>query len=248
MNYLFTEAAIAFAAGARVLPEQVAGRSYAARSRRSPALGYADKIDWLLELYPWEIQLAQLNLLDSHDTARLITIAGGDQRQRAPGDAAADDLPRRAVDLLRRRDRPARHELRPRHPPDDRRGIGPRPGICRRWPYHKQLIAMRHAHPALRTGAYHRLYADDDSYAFARTNDDEALLVADQRGRDAAQHSCAVQRPVRRGRRAGGGLRRARGAGRRAGTCGWSWGRAMRWCCTWGSQRETSTPTCDASN
>ena len=44
--------------------------------------------------------------------------------------------------------------------------------------YHKQLIAMRHAHPALRTGAYHRLYADDDTYAFARTNDDEALLVA----------------------------------------------------------------------
>jgi glycosidase len=43
---------------------------------------------------------------------------------------------------------------------------------------HKQLIAMRHAHPALRTGAYHRLHADDDSYVFARTNDDEALLVA----------------------------------------------------------------------
>jgi cyclomaltodextrinase / maltogenic alpha-amylase / neopullulanase len=47
-----------------------------------PALNakeYREKIEALLTLYPWEIQLTQLNLLDSHDTARLITIASEDQ-------------------------------------------------------------------------------------------------------------------------------------------------------------------------
>jgi cyclomaltodextrinase / maltogenic alpha-amylase / neopullulanase len=176
MNYLFAEAAIAFAAGARVLPDQVAGRSYQPIPALS-GLGYADRIDWLLKLYPWEIQLAQLNLLDSHDTARLISIAGGDRDSvrlatlllmtfpGAPSIYYGDEigLPGTNFD------------------PDTRRTIAwdrPNTWDMQALEYHKQLIAMRHAHPALRTGAYHRLHADDDSYVFARTNNDEALLVA----------------------------------------------------------------------
>jgi glycosidase len=176
MNYLFTEAAIAFAAGARVLPDQVAGRSYQPIPALS-GLGYADRIDWLLKLYPWEIQLAQLNLLDSHDTARLISIAGGDRDSvrlatlllmtfpGAPSIYYGDEigLPGTNFD------------------PDTRRTIAwdrRNTWDMQALDYHKQLIAMRHAHPALRTGAYHRLHADDDSYVFARTNDNEALLVA----------------------------------------------------------------------
>jgi glycosidase len=176
MNYLFTEAAIAFAAGARVLPDQVAGRSYQPIPALS-GLDYADRIDELLKLYPWEIQLAQLNLLDSHDTARLISIAGGDRDSvrlatlllmtfpGAPSIYYGDEigLPGTNFD------------------PDTRRTIAwdrRNTWDMQALDYHKQLIAMRHAHPALRTGAYHRLHADDDSYVFARTNDDEALLVA----------------------------------------------------------------------
>jgi cyclomaltodextrinase len=176
MNYLFAESAIAFAAGARVLPDQVAGRSYQPIPALS-GLGYADKIDWLLKLYPWEIQQVQLNLLDSHDTARLISIAGGDRDSvrlatlllmtfpGAPSIYYGDEigLPGTNFD------------------PDTRRTIAwdrPNTWDMQALDYHKQLIAMRHAHPALRTGAYHRLHADDDSYVFARTNDDEALLVA----------------------------------------------------------------------
>jgi cyclomaltodextrinase len=176
MNYLFTESAIAFAGGPRVLADQVVGRSY----HPIPALSgvqYADKIDWLLQLYPWEIQLAQLNLLDSHDTARLISIVGGDKASvelatlllmtypGAPSIYYGDEigLPGTNFD------------------PDTRRGMpwGDRASWdMQALAYHKQLIAMRHAHPALRTGAYHRLHADEDTYAFARTNGDEALLIA----------------------------------------------------------------------
>lgn len=176
MNYLFTEAAIAFAAGPHVRPEEVAGRSYSP----SPAISgaqYADKIDWLLALYPWEIQLTQLNLLDSHDTARLISIAGGDRASvklatllqmtypGAPSIYYGDEigLPGRNFD------------------PDTRRGMPW--GQPERWDMdllecHRQLIAMRQAHPALRTGAYQRLYADDATYAFARSDAAERLLVA----------------------------------------------------------------------
>jgi len=176
MNYLFTESAIAFAAGPRVLADQVVGRSY----HPIPAISgiqYADKIDWLIQLYPWEIQLAQLNLLDSHDTARLISIAGGDKASvylatlllmtypGAPSIYYGDEisLPGTNFDPDTRRGMPW-----------DRRDTWDMDALG----YHKQLIAMRHAHPALRTGAYHRLHADDDTYVFARTNDSEALLIA----------------------------------------------------------------------
>src|SRR5262249_42132916 len=142
--------------GPRVQPDQVKGRSYDPIPPLSAA-GYADRIDRLLALYPWEIQLAQLNLLDSHDTARLITIAGGDKASvrratllmmtypGAPSIYYGDEigLPGGNFD------------------PDTRRTM--------QWDrqdtwdmqllaFHKQVIAMRHAHPALRTGAYRRLY------------------------------------------------------------------------------------------
>ena len=32
-----------------------------------------------MTLYDWQITEAQLNLLDSHDTARVVSIAGGDE-------------------------------------------------------------------------------------------------------------------------------------------------------------------------
>lgn len=174
MNYRFTAAVIAFTAGERVVPEVVRDRSY----DPIPALNarqYADKIDWLLQLYPWEIQLTQLNLLDSHDTARLLNIAGGDP-----------DSVRLATLLLM---------TFPGAPSifyGDEIGLpGDLDPDCRRtfpwdrpesWDqhtlaYHLELIAIRHNHPALRTGSYHRLYADDSVYVFARKNDNETLLI-----------------------------------------------------------------------
>ena len=177
MNYLFAEVGDRVC-GRRARAARSGGRAHrTSPSRRSPAWATPIKIDWLLKLYPWEIQLAQLNLLDSHDTARLISIAGGDRDSvrlatlllmtfpGAPSIYYGDEigLPGTNFD------------------PDTRRTIAwdrPNTWDMQALDYHKQLIAMRHAHPALRTGAYHRLHADDDSYVFARTNDDEALLVA----------------------------------------------------------------------
>ncbi len=173
MNYLFTAPTIAFTAGDRVDIAQVKDRSY----QPYPALSaaeYANKIQDVLRLYPWEIQLTQLNLLASHDTARLITIAGGDKKSfelatlllltfpGAPSIYYGDEvgLPG-AID------------------PDSRRGFP----LEANWDkeilqIHRELIALRHAHPCLRTGDYKVLFAEAEIYIFARILDKQELIVA----------------------------------------------------------------------
>ncbi|WP_373534478.1 glycoside hydrolase family 13 protein [Microcoleus sp.] len=173
MNYLFAAPTIAFAAGDRVDMNQLEGRSY----YPYPALfakQYGEKIQKVLELYPWEIQLTQLNLLASHDTARLLSIAGYDRSSveiatlllltyaGAPSIYYGDEvgLPG-ALD------------------PDSRRSFP----LKDHWEldvldYHKQLIALRHKYVALRTGTYKILFAEGTVYVFARILEDEEIIVA----------------------------------------------------------------------
>ena len=173
MNYLFAGPTIAFTAGDRVDIQQVQDRSY----HPYPPLfakEYGEKIQYLLELYPWEIHLTQLNLLASHDTARLLSIAGGDKASvelatlllltfpGAPSIYYGDE-----VGLPGRLD------------PDSRRGFP----MEEHWEidvlnYHKYLIALRQKYPALRTGLYHVLFAEGTAYVFARILDAEELIVA----------------------------------------------------------------------
>lgn len=188
MNYLFTAATIAFTAGDRVVPELVRDRSYDPIPMLT-AREYADRIDWLMQLYPWEIQLTQLNLLDSHDTARLINIAGGDVHSvhlatlllmtfpGAPSIFYGDE-----IGLVGNLD------------PDCRRAVPwdqPEMWNQHTLDYHAQLIALRHRHPALRTGSYQRLHADDSVYAFARKNEGELLVIIV----NVAEESRSVQVP-----------------------------------------------------
>ncbi len=173
MNYLFTGPTIAFVAGDRVDIAQVQGRDYQPYPPLFAA-EYAEKIRALLALYNWEIQLTQLNLLASHDTARLLSIAGGDQPSvelstlllltfpGAPSIYYGDEvgLPG-ALD------------------PDSRRGFPPESD----WNYkifecHRQLIALRHAHPALRAGDYKTLHAEGTVYVFVRSLGDDELIIA----------------------------------------------------------------------
>lgn len=173
MNYLFAAATIAFTAGSRVDIEQVQDRSY----HPYPPLfagDYAVKMQELLALYPWEIQLTQLNLLASHDTARLISIAGGDRASvelatllllTSPGASSiyyGDD-----VGLPGRLD------------PDSRRGFP----LEADWDveildWHRKLIALRHTYPALRIGAYQVLFAEATVYVFVRILGVEEIIVA----------------------------------------------------------------------
>lgn len=189
MNYLFTAPTIAFTAGDRVDIEQVQDRSYQPYPPLFAA-EYAKKIQELLQLYPWEIQLTQLNLLASHDTARLISIAKGD---RASGELAT-------LLLLTFPGAPSIYYgdevgLPGKIDPDSRRGF-PMEAHWERevLDYHKRLISLRHTYPALRTGAYQVLYAQGELYVFARSLGTEELIIAVNAGTARAKASIGTNK------------------------------------------------------
>jgi pullulanase/glycogen debranching enzyme len=58
--------------------------------------------------------------------------------------------------------------------------------------FFRQAIALRHAHPALRGGRFHQVYAQDRQYAFVRRDETETLLVA----LNGSDNSAQVRVPV----------------------------------------------------
>lgn len=173
LNYLFAGATIAFAAGDRVDPELVQDRDYEPYPGID-ALTYAEKIQLLLHAYPWEIQLTQLNVLASHDTARLLTMTHGDVNTvklatlllitfpGAPSIYYGDE-----VGLPGGLD------------PDSRRSFpDPEQWNQELLDCHRQLIALRHARLSLRIGEYRFLGADNQTYAFARIFEGDVLIIA----------------------------------------------------------------------
>jgi glycosidase len=164
MNYVFTGPTIAFTARDRVdrsLVEQPDYTPYPAQDAQE----YGQHIETLLEMYPWEIQLTQFNLLASHDTARLLSIA---QRDRASVKLAT-------MLLLTFPGAPCIYYgdevgLPGELDPDSRRTFPPQ----EEWDeallqWHRDLIRLRHSYPVLRTGEYKILYAEGLVYVFVRT-------------------------------------------------------------------------------
>ena len=176
MNYLFTEPVIQFTGQTHIDPAvAISDLSYDPYPAIS-AEHFANRIDKLLGMYDWEVTQAQLNLLDSHDTPRMLTLVGGDRASvrlatillltfpGAPSIFYGDEI-----------------GLPGGHDPDCRRTIlwdQPDTWDSDALAYHKELIALRHTHPALRRGRYLRLHAGDTTYVFGRQWDEDALLIA----------------------------------------------------------------------
>ncbi|MBE9077016.1 DUF3459 domain-containing protein [Romeria aff. gracilis LEGE 07310] len=191
MNYLFTGPTLAFAGRDRVVKPLVELPDYLPYPPLD-AQGYAEKIQTLLDLYDWEIQLTQLNLLSSHDIARALSVVDEDLASfelavlllmtfpGAPSIYYGDE-----VGLPGRLD------------PDCRRVFPQQPD----WnqpllQLHKDLIALRHAYPALRIGQYRTLAAEGLCYCFTRLLDDEMLVVAVNTGETAATLKISLDRPL----------------------------------------------------
>ena len=173
MNYLFTTPTVAFCGGDRILKKYVDKPDYSPY----PAIKaeeYQEKIEQLLNLYDWEITLTQLNLLASHDTARLLTIAGKDQKTvelctlllltfpGAPSIYYGDEV-----------------GLEGGLDPDSRRSFPEK----QLWNltllnHHQQLIKLRHKYSALRQGKYQVLLARENIYVFSRNLKEENIIVA----------------------------------------------------------------------
>jgi neopullulanase len=181
MNYPFARATIAFAAKDRVVAQHTTP-GFNPRPGLD-AMGYGQAINGLLQRHAWEIQLTQLNLLDSHDVARMITMVGHDRTSvelavlllfTFPGSPSIFYGDEVGV--------PGGHE------PDCRRGFP----TGDRWDQailslYRTLIQLRHRHAPLRTGSYQTLYAQGQTYVFARGLQQAAIVVAINSGPEPVQ-------------------------------------------------------------
>jgi neopullulanase len=163
MNYVLSRAALGFF-GAETVNTSYRPGGFSLFSLS--ANDFAKEIEHTLSLYDWEIVLAQLNLMDSHDTARALWIVDGDVsalrlcalfQMTMPGapciyygdeigmSAATDPACRAAFPW----DQPEQwnHEL---------------------LAFYQAITALRLAHPILRTGNVRTLYADHGVYACVR--------------------------------------------------------------------------------
>ncbi len=176
MNYLVTSACLSFFTG-RHLDINVAHEAGGFRDSVHPidVHQFADRIDSILEMYHPDVTRVQLNLLDSHDTPRFLTCAGGDLPSLklaltfiftypgAPCIFYGDEI-----------------GLDGRHDPECRKSF---PWDESKWNHKlrdfvKELIVLRKSHDVLRWGKYERLYSSEGVYIFKRSSAEESIIVA----------------------------------------------------------------------
>jgi neopullulanase len=176
MNYDVTKPCLAFFSGKhldlKVLHQQ---SNYHGIQHAIDAHEFANRIDHNFNLYKSDITYAQLNLLDSHDTPRFLSCAGGDKNALklawlfmfsypgAPCIYYGDEI---GVDG--------------EHDPYCRKSF---PWDEGEWDkdllaYAKEAIELRTKNPALRRGDLTRLWSADGTYAFSRSLDGEIFVIA----------------------------------------------------------------------
>jgi neopullulanase len=176
MNYLFTRACLGFFAG------HGAGLDTAAFENTGlwpvellDASGFGAAIDTILGLYPWESTTSQLNLLDSHDTPRFLTIARQDESSLRLSTLFQMTFP--GAPCVYYGDEIG---MTGGHDPDSRRSFIWDQGTWNHSlrAYFQRCIALRHAHPVLRHGDYTAIYGMEGVYIFRRRLGDDLAVVA----------------------------------------------------------------------
>ena len=175
MNYVFSRACLCFFGGSQ-LDTGVRPGGY--RLRPIKARTFARRIEEMLSAYSWPTTLAQLNLLGSHDTPRVLSMLGGDvQRLKltvlfqmtfpgAPCIYYGDEVGMTSAPV-------PGHEGRAAMQWDENE-----------WNVelltaYKRYVALRKEHPALRRGTFVFLHAANtpNVYAFLRRWQRETLVV-----------------------------------------------------------------------
>ncbi len=175
MNYLVTAACLGFFTGKHLdLAETLKAGGYQGNVRHMDANEFANQIDSILGLYHPDVTGVQLNLLDSHDTPRFLTCAGGDLNSLKLALTFLFTYP--GAPCLFYGDEIG---LDGRHDPDCRKSF---PWDESKWnhalrDFIKELITLRKSHHVLRWGAYERLYSADSLFAFARSMNDEKIII-----------------------------------------------------------------------
>lgn len=174
MNYLFTRACISFFIG-ETLDVDVIRPTSLYPPGPSGAEAFQQSINALTALYHNNINDVQMNLLDSHDTARFVTMARGDQSALrlatlfqmtypgAPSVYYGDEIGLTGGhDPLNRAAFPWRNEQWDRDLLHD----------------FQRMIALRKRYTSLRRGSYRSLYARNNVHAHVRHLNGESVVVA----------------------------------------------------------------------
>ena len=172
MNYLITSPLISFF-GARTLRPGFQRENLTLIPLDAP--GFAKDIERMYGLYDWEINYAQMNMLDSHDMARALWIMGGDKSALKMCVLAMMTLP--GAPCIYYGDEvglsaPGDPYCREAFPWQDEQSWD--------WDlltHYKNAISLRRDHPVLRTGTFETIYARGDVYACQRRLADVNAIV-----------------------------------------------------------------------
>lgn len=174
MNYLFAGHTLAFVAGDTIPHSLTTDLNYPLHPAQNGET-FTASMNHLVEMYPWQATLANLNLLDSHDVPRLLSLCAEDPvavelavaiQMTFPG--APSIYYGSEIGMTGGRD------------PENRAGFDwdESKWDQRIYDAHRRLIAIRHEYPALRTGSYATHPAGSDLYVAERSDDHATLVVA----------------------------------------------------------------------
>jgi neopullulanase len=174
MNYQFTRLCLGFFANHDGIDHALAHEHSYGKISPLDTTEFTRSLADLLTWYPRETAYAQLNLLDSHDTARFVTIARGDTSTLKL--ALLTMFCYVGAPMLYYGDEIA---LEGRLDPDCRRAMiwEPSKRGQEMLAYTKRLIALRKKYAALRRGEMLTLHAQSRTFAFARRLADETVIV-----------------------------------------------------------------------
>jgi neopullulanase len=176
MNYPLTEALLGYVGGSH-LDWSVVSTQHEFQEFVRPMDGpaFAAALEHIVSMYAPEVVAVMLNLLGSHDTARFVTLCGGDRASLRLATLVQMTLP--GAPCIYYGDEVG---VEGRHDPDCRRAF---PWQEDRWDtglrdFIRCAVALRHANPVLRHGEFRVLAADGPAMAYLRSDANDAWLVA----------------------------------------------------------------------
>jgi neopullulanase len=175
MNYPLAKAIIGFVGGRSLNEALLRSHHEYGMVTRLDGPGFGSRLLGLLAAYAPETTAVQLNLMDSHDTPRVLSVLGGDREAMELAVLLQATLPG-APCIYYGGEIGVQGGL----DPDSRRAF---PWDEGRWDHDllgsvRAMFAVRHAEPALRSDELAVVSADGPALAFRRGRDDGSVAVA----------------------------------------------------------------------
>lgn len=171
MNYLLGRNIVSYCAAQKFRKENVERSGYESiKLIDTPT--FVRNVRATVRLYPWDHTLAQLNVLGSHDTPRLLTLFEGDLDAMRMAYALLFVMP--GAPCIYYGDEVG---MLGKHDPDCRGGFPPKPVAHPLRDWLARLALLRRTHAALRDGSFDDAEVAAPVAAFARTGAGERCLV-----------------------------------------------------------------------